>query len=557
MANTVSALSSNVKQYFLLFLFYILYKNAFGVVETAPSKPSVKVQILTVEVSGRSKIASVSENYICATLDWWPPDKCDYGSCSWGESSLLNLDLTNPVLQNAVKGLSPLMLRLGGTLQDKVFYDVGKLQGPCHPFSPGSGLFNFTEGCLNMSRWQALNVFFQKTGSLVAFGLNALYGRQRIGKFFFGAWDPSNAQDFIQYTFNHSYHIQAWELGNELTSSGVGASIPASQYAADVKKLRAVVNQIYAKSPVKPLIVAPDGFFVQNFYQQLLELTGPNILNACTRHIYNLGAGVDKTLVNKILDPVFLSQEAGVFKLVQKTMQAYGPWAQSWVGEAGGAYNSGHNLVSNAFVFSFWYVDQLGMAAQHNTQMYCRQSLVGGHYGLLNTSTFHPNPDFYSALLWKRLMGRVVLSTTSSGSPYLRAYAHCSKTSQQALAVVLINLSNTTQYNVELSLSISSAESENVSKHMTSVPENMNIDTQGAAVASYKQRLEYHLAAPGGNLHSQIVLLNGKPLQVAPNGTLPTLTPMTVDNSLPISVAPTSIVFAVVPAVIIPACIED
>lgn len=31
------------------------------------------------------------------------------------------------------------------------------------------------------------------------------------------------------------------------------------------------------------------------------------------------------------------------------------------------------------------------------------------------------------ALLWHRLMGKEVLSTTHGGSPYLRAYAHCSR----------------------------------------------------------------------------------------------------------------------------------
>ncbi|KAI6680237.1 hypothetical protein NL676_034118 [Syzygium grande] len=43
----------------------------------------------------------------------------------------------------------------------------------------------------------------------------------------------------------------------------------------------------------------------------------------------------------------------------------------AWVGEAGGTYNSSRNLVTNSFVFSFWYLDQLGMAATYNTKTYC------------------------------------------------------------------------------------------------------------------------------------------------------------------------------------------
>jgi len=42
-------------------------------------------------VHGKSAIGRIDNDFICATLDWWPPQKCDYGKCSWGQASLLNL----------------------------------------------------------------------------------------------------------------------------------------------------------------------------------------------------------------------------------------------------------------------------------------------------------------------------------------------------------------------------------------------------------------------------------------------------------------------------------
>lgn len=45
----------------------------------------------TVFVDGSASIASTDDDFICATMDWWPPEKCDYGTCSWGTASLLNL----------------------------------------------------------------------------------------------------------------------------------------------------------------------------------------------------------------------------------------------------------------------------------------------------------------------------------------------------------------------------------------------------------------------------------------------------------------------------------
>jgi len=41
------------------------------------------------------------------------------------------------------------------------------------------------------------------------------------------------------------------------------------------------------------------------------------------------------------------------------------------------------------------YLDQLGQSAKYDTKVYCRQTLIGGNYGLLDTDTFVPNPDYY------------------------------------------------------------------------------------------------------------------------------------------------------------------
>ncbi|XP_028210246.1 heparanase-like protein 3 [Glycine soja] len=59
------------------------------------------------------------------------------------------------------------------------------------------------------------------------------------------------------------------------------------------------------------------------------------------------------------------------------------------------------------------YLDQLGIASCYSTKVYCRQTLIGGNYGLLNTTTFAPNLDYYSAVLWHRLMGKKVLAISS------------------------------------------------------------------------------------------------------------------------------------------------
>jgi len=71
--------------------------------------------------------------------------------------------------------------------------------------------------------------------------------------------------------------------------------------------------------------------FEADWFKEVIQQTGPNILNVVTHHIYNLGAGVDEHLVDKILDPSYLSREASTFKSLKAILQRHGPWSSAWV----------------------------------------------------------------------------------------------------------------------------------------------------------------------------------------------------------------------------------
>ncbi|KAK3039961.1 hypothetical protein RJ639_027151 [Escallonia herrerae] len=503
-------------------------------------------------IDGKSAIGITDTNFICATLDWWPPEKCDYGTCAWGHASLLNLDLSNTIFLNAIKAFSPLKIRLGGTLQDKVIYETEDHRQPCMPFVKNtSELFSFTQGCLPLSRWDELNIFFNKSGALIIFGLNALNGRTILpGGSAFGAWDSKNAAFLIAYTVKKGYPIYGWELGNELSGTGVGTKVTAAQYASDSISLQNVVQEIYKDVTSKPQIIAPGGFFDQNWFTDFVNKT-PKTVDVISHHIYNLGSGADEHLVERILDPSTLDGEADTFSKLQNILKSSATSARAWVGEAGGAYNSGRNLVTNAFVFSFWYLDQLGMSSSYDTKTYCRQSLIGGNYGLLNTTNFTPNPDYYSALLWHRLMGTRVLSTSFSATKKIRAYAHCAKQSK-GITVLLINLDNSTTVQAKLSFNSTWRRHKHRSRghvHRRKVILLPRCQKRGAIT-----REEYHLTAKDGNLHSQTMLLNGNALVLNSEGDIPPLHPLHVNSSEPITIAPYSIVFSHLPHVVLPAC---
>ncbi|PPS18633.1 hypothetical protein GOBAR_AA01935 [Gossypium barbadense] len=345
-----------------------------------------KVEVV---VEGATSIAQTDEDFICVTLDWWPTNKCDYDQCPWGQVGLFNLDLKNKILEKAVKAFHPLRIRVGGSLQDQVVYNVRNNIENCKPFQKQDKgfLFGFSIGCLDMKRWDELNE------AKVTFGLNAFIGRKE-----------SETEKTL------------W-VGNELCGVGVSARIEAKQYAKDMATLKNLVKEMYPNPKTQPKVLGPGGH---------------DIIDGVTHHIYNLGPGNNPDVVRRVQDPFFLTQIAQTFKDVSNAIDKFAPWSGAWVSESGGAYNSGGQLVS--------YLDQLGMTSVYNHKVYCRQALTGGNYALLNTTTFVPNPDYYGALLWHIVMGSKVISVTHKGSPYLHP----------GVSFVFINLSKNTSFEIDI-----------------------------------------------------------------------------------------------------------
>ncbi|PTQ26793.1 hypothetical protein MARPO_0364s0001 [Marchantia polymorpha] len=418
--------------------------------------------VIELVVQTRYHATDVDKNFICATLDWWPSEKCSTNGmvqCPWGGAGLPYLDLENPMLQEALKELRPLV-RAGGTLENIVVYDIGEQlpSEPCVPFSVNEGVFyGFSGGCLTMERWDALNAFFKKTGVEVVFGLNALYGRNKT-KTTTGTevqnvtepWDWTNAYELMKYTRDKNYAISGWELGD--SSSEI--------------------------------------------------------------------------LINGILNRTFVTKQTGTYKNVNTLLSDHLA-VQAWIGESGGIYRSGRHGVSDTFIDAFWYLDELGTASLFNTKVFCRQSFVGGNYGLLDRSTFEPYPDYYGALLWRRLMGDRALFVSMVGSA-ISAYAHCQKDNKGGVTVLLLNFSNTTT----------------------------TIETykfEGSDKVSFRH--EYHMSPADGNITSQVVLLNGQPLAVTPDGKIPRLLPVNKAPDDPISLKPLTYAYIVFPDIHASACV--
>ena len=209
------------------------------------------------------------------------------------------------------------------------------------------------------------------------------------------------------------------------------------------------------------------------------------------------------------------------------------------MGEGAAAWFNGAEGFTNSFISSFYYADALATLALNQIAAHCRQTLVGGYYGLLNRETFAPNPDFFVAQLHHDLMGERVLrledAEASTDERPLRVYAHCARGRSGQVTLLLINTAShaVTVERVEVRLA------DGTAAHLRLAP-----------------RLEYVLDAP--SLTGQAVRLNGERL-AANGGKLPQLSPRrieavsgSVDREL--VMAPLTISYFVLVASTVPAC---
>jgi hypothetical protein len=194
----------------------------------------------------------------------------------------------------------------------------------------------------------------------------------------------------------------------------------------------------------------------------------------------------------------------------------FAPGKPLWITETADAACGG-NPWSPTFLDSFRYLDALGRMARRQVQVVIHNTLAASDYGLLDQNDFTPRPNYWAALLWRRLMGTIVLDATSAAVPGLYLYAHCLRGTAGGVALLAINADRVTSRSLEF---------------------------PGSA-------RRYSLTA--AELTDRRVRINGRRLKLGPNDELPLLEGEPVFAPR-IDVAPASIAFLAIADAANPAC---
>jgi len=463
---------------------------------------------------------------------WW--SKSGAVEIGRGARRTAPFDLARPELVSLARALAPAYLRVGGTEADHVYYDLA-LPAPAGDDEPPPGY----ELALTARTWDALGDFADQADLDLMFTLNAGPGPRSPD----GAWTPDNAEALLAYARSRGDRVPVWELGNEVNGywfiHGLDQRVSGAQYAADVARAKQAVRRWYPEARVagpgslywpsvgEPL--RPVFGMLEEFLEQSARSAQP--VDIISWHFYpqqsrRCPVATRRASLERLLEPQHLDEVGRWANELTTLRDRHAPDAEVWLGETGNAQCGGEPGVSDRFVASLWWLDELGLAAQRGQAVVVRQTLAGSDYGLLDDATLEPRPDYFASLLWKQLMGATVLSVHAEGNPFLRVYAHCAADSSERGSAVILAINT----------------------H----PER---EASFRAPAPATHAIAYRLTAP--SLDSRTLWLEGRPL-AAPGGVVPELpgTAIDVEDGV-LHVAPASAGFFVLEAGAVPACVPE
>ncbi|XP_048365964.1 heparanase [Sphaerodactylus townsendi] len=441
--------------------------------------------------------------------------------------------LSSLKLRTLARGLSPGLLRFGGTKTDFLIFDPKK--GPTFEEEiflsllakqDAADLCGFRPSPQDLiehlqSQWpfqtmlirgeldkkkhknttitrstlDILYNFAQCSDLHLIFGLNALLRTHS------SHWDSSNARFILDYCDSRNYDI-SWELGNEPNSFRLksGIHIDGFQLGQDFIQLHHLLSNYsrYRNSKLYGPDVGRPRKQTQKLLRSFLKSGGKVIDSVTWHHYYVNGRSATR---EDFLSPDVMDTFIADVQDVQQIVDATIPGKKVWLGETSSAYGGGAPRLSNTYIAGFMWLDKLGLSAKLGIDVVMRQVFFGaGTYHLVDAS-FEPLPDYWLSLLYKKLVGPKVLDVSLTGEDRkkLRVYLHCTnehhpKYRDGDVTLFALNLYNSTKY-----------------LQLPSYLSNKTVD-------------EYLLRPYGReNILSRSVQLNGHILKMLDDETLPTL----------------------------------
>jgi hypothetical protein len=378
------------------------------------------------EVDARFQSYNVEMVEVTGGRFWKPygPDRFEAGSDLFAQRA--PIDLTSIRLRKLAAALAPAYLRVSGTWANATYFaDSGTA-----PSAPPAG-FN---GVLTRQQWRGVIDFSHAVGAPIVTSFAVSPGTRDAD----GVWTPDQASRLLAYTASVGGHIAAAEFMNEpnVAAPGVAAaSDDAAAYGRDFRIFRSFVK----REASDILILGPGMAGETDAAARLLAASGLG-LDVFSYHHY--GALSERCTGTRPSDSAlseqWLARTDQTLNFYRRLRDRFEPGKPIWLTETAEAACGGNRLAAT-FLDTFRYLDQLGRLAKAGVQIVMHNTLAASDYGLLDEKTFAPRPNYWGALLWRRLMGTTVLESGVPIQAGLHVYAHCQFGTPDGVGLLVIN----------------------------------------------------------------------------------------------------------------------
>jgi heparanase len=431
------------------------------------------------------------------------------------------IDLTDKRLRKLAAALGPAYVRVSGSEANAVYFHDDDAPPP----SKAPKGFRTV---LTRAQWKNVVDFARAVNGKIVTSFAVSEGVRDAQ----GRWVPDQARALMNYTKSLGGEIAAAELVNEPNLAPAGAVYTPPGY--DVPTFArdfAAFRQLAAVAAPGMLVLGPSStsegvkLVPEKLFrtEDLLTATPTPVFDVFSYHAYGAssirctGPGRVNTTVEEALTGEWLDRVDVIHDFYAPLRDRYARGKPMWVTETAQS-SCGGDPWAKTYIDSFRYLDHLGRNAQLGVQVSMHNTLAVSEYGLIDRQSMTPRPNYWAALLWRRLMGTTVLDPVVPVRVGFHVYAHCLRGVHGGVALLAIN---------------------------TSRDRSVTLDVPNAAE-------RYSLSAK--SLDAEHVQLNGKPLELQENGDVPQhLVPQSLAAGK-VELAPATITFLAMPDARNPSC---
>jgi heparanase len=355
------------------------------------------------------------------------------------------IDLANPKLRKLAAALGPAYLRVSGTWANSTYFADAE-----HAPSPPPGF----KDVLSRPQWKGVVDFAAAVDAKIVTSMAISPGARDAA----GVWTPEQAERLIEFTRSIGGGIAAAEFMNEPAIAAIGGApkgYDAAAYTRDFK-----LFERFARQAVPDMVIlgpgsgdetaasdaaARDGSEGAIASRDVLQQTGRDIdvlsyhhYGALSQRCTGVAGTRQSSLEEQALSEHWLASTDRVLAFYKTLRDAFAPGKPVWLTETAEAACGG-NPQAATFLDTFRYLDQLGRLARAGVQVVMHNTLAASDYGLLDETTLTPRPNYWGALLWRKLVGATVLDPGVPIAVSQHVYSHCQRDTPGGVTLLVIN----------------------------------------------------------------------------------------------------------------------